>query len=223
MDLSNNVPAFTATSTPVVLRILPIPGSLAPIGYIYDPDPARNGNGELLAAASGFFTHQGHQVFHGPCPDLAAYCKDRRVTATIINVDWLPDHVLSRGLDLLKTPSPSDADALGMSFMAAYLLAPVPAAPLGLISPSPMGGNLEGRILLFNRHGGIGGSARLFHSAPPPFSVPSRSTQLVGASSHPPASQGGRPRPDPEPNVHASSLVHSLGSGRFPSSFGYGG
>ncbi len=92
--------------------------------------------------------------------------------ATIINVDWLPNHVLSAGLDLLETPSPpSDADALGMSFMVAYLLPPVPAAPLGLISPSPMGGNLKGRTLLFNRHGGTGGSARLFHSAPPPFLV----------------------------------------------------
>ncbi len=134
MDLSNNAPAFTATSTPVVLRILPLPGSLTPIGYIYDPDPARDGDGGLLAPASAFFTHQGHQVFHDPCPDLAAYRKDRRVTATIIDVDPLPDHILSAGLDLLKTPSPSDTDTLGTSFMAAYLLMPAPAAPLGLIS-----------------------------------------------------------------------------------------
>ncbi len=175
-------------------------------------------------AASVFFTHQGHQVFHDPCLDLAAYCKDWRVTATIINVDWLPDHVLSVGLDLLKPLSPSsDADALGTSFMAAYLLAPVPDAPSGLISPSPIGGNLEGRTHLINRHGGTGGSTHLFHSAPPPFLVPSHSTRLVGASSHPPASQGGRPRPDLEPDVHASSLVCSSGSGHFSSLLGYGG
>jgi hypothetical protein len=117
MDLSNNVPVFNAATTPVVLRIIPLPGSLAPIGYIYDPNPARDGDGGLLVAASTFFTHQGHQVFHDPCPDLAAYRKDWRVTATIINMDWLTNHVLAAGLDLLKTPSPpSDVDALGTSF-----------------------------------------------------------------------------------------------------------
>jgi hypothetical protein len=174
MDLSNDAPAFNAATTPVVLWIMPLPGSLAPIGYIYNPNHAHNGDGGLLAAASAFFTHQGHQVFHDPCPDLATYCKDRRVTVTIINVDRLPNHVLSAGLDLLETPSPpSDADALGTSFMAVHLLPPVPAAPLGLISPSPMRGNLEGRTLSFNGHGGTGGSARLFHSSPLPFLIPS--------------------------------------------------
>jgi hypothetical protein len=177
MDLSNDALALNAATTPMVLQIMPLPGSLAPIGYIYDPDPACDGDGGLLAAASAFFTHQGHQVFHDPCPDLTAYRKDWRVTATIINVDRLPDHVLSAGLDLLKTPSPPlDADTLGTSFMAAYLLAPVLAAPSGLVSPSPMGGNLEGRTLSLNMHGGTGGSARSFYSAPPPFLVPSRST-----------------------------------------------
>jgi hypothetical protein len=224
MDLSPDAPAFNAATTPVVLRIMPLPGSLAPIGYIYDPNPTCDGDGGLLVAASAFFTHQGHQVFHDPCPDLTAYRKDWRVTATIINVDRLPDHVLSAGLDLLETPSPpSDADALGTSFMVAHLLAPAPAAPLGLISPSPVGGNLKGRTLSINRHGGTGGSAHLFHSAPPPFLVPSRSTWSVGTLSHPPASQGGHPCPNPKPNVNASSLVRSLGSGCFLSSFGYGG
>jgi hypothetical protein len=37
--------------TPVVLRIMPKVGSSAPIGYIYDPDPSRDGGeGGLLAA-----------------------------------------------------------------------------------------------------------------------------------------------------------------------------
>jgi hypothetical protein len=143
MDLSKHVPAFNTATTPMVLWIMPPPCSLAPIGYIYDPDSPYDGDGGLLAAGSAFFIHQGHQVFLDPCPDLATYCKDQRVTATIINVDRLPDHVLSTGLKLLKTPSPPfDADALGTSFIAAYLLAPAPAAPLGLISPSSMGGNL---------------------------------------------------------------------------------
>jgi hypothetical protein len=177
MDLSNNAPAFNAAATPMVLQIMPLPGSLAPIGYIYNPDSARDGDGGLLAATSALFTHQGHQVFLDPCLDLVTYHKDWRVMATIINVDRLPNHVLSAGLDLLKTPSPpSDADALGTSFMVVYLLAPTPAAPSGLISPSPMGGNLKGRTLLFNRHRRTGGSARSFHSALSPFLVPSQST-----------------------------------------------
>ncbi len=58
---------------PVVLRVLPLRGSPAPVGFIYDatPDPV---DGGLLAAASAFFSHQGHQVYHDPCPDLADYC-----------------------------------------------------------------------------------------------------------------------------------------------------
>jgi hypothetical protein len=224
MDPSQDVMLFIAATTPTVLRIMPLPGSPAPIGYFYDPNPARDGDGGLLAAASSFFTHQGHQVFHDPCLDLGAYHKARRVTATIIDVDWLPDHILSMGLDLLEPSSPpSDVDALGMSFMAAYLLAPVPAIPPGLISLSPIGGDLEGRSLLINRYGGSGGSVRAFHPALPYFLVPSRSTRLVGASPCPPVSRGRCPRLNPKPNVQASSLVHSSGSGHFPSSFGYGG
>jgi len=56
--------------SPVVLQVLPLRGSPTPIGYIYDASPEADGG--LLAAASAFFSHQGHQVFHDPCPDLAA-------------------------------------------------------------------------------------------------------------------------------------------------------
>ena len=73
MDPPNVTTASVAATTPVVLRIMPLLGSQAPIGYIYDPTPARDGDGGLLAAASAFFSHQGHQVFLDPCPDLAAY------------------------------------------------------------------------------------------------------------------------------------------------------
>jgi hypothetical protein len=97
-------------STPVLLRIMPKAGSSAPIGYIYDPDPSRNrGEGGLLAAAAAFFTHQGHEVFWDSCPDLAAYCRAGRITSTIVNVDRLPDHILSAGLDLLASFPPSSA------------------------------------------------------------------------------------------------------------------
>ncbi len=58
---------------PMVLQVLPLQGSSASIGYIYDatPDP----EGGLLAAALAFFSHRSHQVFHDPCPDLAEYCQ----------------------------------------------------------------------------------------------------------------------------------------------------
>jgi hypothetical protein len=70
-----NAPAFNAAPTPMVLWIMPLPGSLAPIGYIYDPGSTRDGDGGLLAAASTFFTHQGHQVFLDQCLDLATYSR----------------------------------------------------------------------------------------------------------------------------------------------------
>ena len=62
----------TFSLPPVVLRVLPLRGSPAPVGFIYDetPNPV---DGGLLAAASAFFSHQGHQVYHDPCPDLAEY------------------------------------------------------------------------------------------------------------------------------------------------------
>ena len=119
---------------------MPLLGSQAPIGYIYDPTPARDGDGGLLAAASAFFAHQRHQVFLDPCPDLAAYRRAGGFTKPIINVDRLPDHVLTAGLNLLESSSVYPAlDALGMSFMAVYLLAPAPIIPQGLVSLSPMG------------------------------------------------------------------------------------
>lgn len=56
---------------PMVLQVLPLRGSSAPVGFIFDttPDPV---DGGLLAVALAFFSHQGHPVFHDPCPDLAA-------------------------------------------------------------------------------------------------------------------------------------------------------
>ncbi len=68
-------PAVRALALPpVVFWVMPLHGSPAPIGYIYDatPDP----NGGLLVAASAFFFYQGHQVVNDPCPDLTAYRRD---------------------------------------------------------------------------------------------------------------------------------------------------
>jgi hypothetical protein len=110
--------------SPMVLRVLSLWGSSAPVGFIYDatPDP----DGGLLAAASAFFSHQVHQVFHHLCPNLAEYHRAMGVLASaVISVDRLPDHLLSSGLELmsvLHAPSPTDAKFMGMLFMAAYLL-----------------------------------------------------------------------------------------------------
>jgi hypothetical protein len=236
MDPPNVTTAFVAATTPVVLRIMPLLGSPAPIGYIYNPTPARDGDGGLLAAASAFFAHQGHQVFLDPCPDLAAYRRAGGFTESIIDVDRLPDHVLSTGLDLLDLLESSSASsavvALGMSFMAAYLLAPAPVVPQGLVSLSPMGGDTAGQpfsALSSTRSGGseAGGRSCSFHPASP-------SSRSVTHSSHPTTSRGDAHRcPDPDPCEQVSTRAPSYGSGcvpsyhgsprRVPSSVGYGG
>ena len=52
-----------------------------------------------------------------------------RITSTLVDVDPLPDHILSAGLDLLASfPPSSEGDTLGMSFMAEYLPVPPPPA-----------------------------------------------------------------------------------------------
>jgi hypothetical protein len=84
----------------VVLRVLPLRGSPAPVGYIYDAAP--DAEGGLLAAALVFFSHQGHQVFHDPCPDLEAYRWTRGVVSSIVPVDRLLDHILSSVWVLLE-------------------------------------------------------------------------------------------------------------------------
>jgi hypothetical protein len=110
--------------SPMVLQVLPLWGSSAPVGFIYDatPDP----DGGLLAAALAFFSHQGHQVFHDPCLNLAEYCWAMGVLASaVVFVDRLPDHLLLLGLELmlvLRAPSPTNEEFMGTMFMAAYLL-----------------------------------------------------------------------------------------------------
>jgi hypothetical protein len=97
--------------SPMVFWVLPLWGSSASLGFIYDatPDP----DGGLLAAALAFFSHQGHQVFHNPCPNLAKYRWAMSVSAlAVISVDRLPNHLLSSGLELmlvLRAPSPTNA------------------------------------------------------------------------------------------------------------------
>ena len=222
MDPPNVTMAFVAATTPVVLRIMPLLGSPAPIGYIYDPTPARDGDGGLLAAASASFAHQGHQVFLDPCPDLTAYHRAGGFTEPIIYVDGLLDHVSNVGLDLLESSSPSSSvDALVKTFMAAYLLAPAPVIPQGLISLSPMRIDIEGwplSVLGSTHYGGSGGRVCSFHPNSSSSPVPLCSTRSVDHSSHPPASRGdAHCRPDPEPCEQVFNWAPSYGSGHAPS------
>ncbi len=132
-------PSLPPPLSPMVLWVLPLRGSSTPIGFIYNatPDP----DGGLLAAVSAFFSHQGHQVFHDPCPNLAEYCWAMGVSAlVVISVDRLPNHLLSLGLELmsgLRALSPTNTEFMGTMFMAAYLL---PTAS----SPSSIGGSQVG-------------------------------------------------------------------------------
>jgi len=138
MDPPHVMTAPVAATTPVVLRIMPLLGSQAPIGYIYDPTPARDGDGGLLAAASAFLAHQGHQVFLDPCPDLAAYRRAGGFAEPIINVDRLPDHVLSAGLDpsnlrpLLRRWTPLACPSWRRTFLCPHPLFPTGWSPFPL-------------------------------------------------------------------------------------------
>ncbi len=111
--------------------------------------------------------------------------------------------------------------SFGMSFMVAYLLAPAPIVPQGLVSLSPMGGDTEGRplsVLSSTRYGGSGGSACSFHPDSSSSPAPLRSTRLVNHLSHPPASWGdAHCCPDPEPCEQVFNRTPSYGSGHAPS------
>ncbi len=116
--------------------------------------------------ALAFFSHQGHQVFHDPCPDLEEYLRAMSVSLLIIPVDRLPDHILSSGLELMEglfTPLPTNS--FGTAFMAVYLVPPPSprSVPLGGLAAPPVisggrsvapGGVSAGSMLLPTR--GIG-------------------------------------------------------------------
>jgi hypothetical protein len=131
--------AGAATLPPVVLQVLPLRGSPAPVGYIYNATP--DADRGLLAAALVFFSHQGHQVFHDPCQDLDEYLWAMSVLLPIIPVDCLPDHILLSGLELMEglfTPSPTNS--FGTAFMAVYLVPPPSprSVPLGGLAAPPV-------------------------------------------------------------------------------------
>jgi hypothetical protein len=117
-------PSLPPPLSPMVFQVLPLWGSSTPVGFIYDatPDP----DGGLMAAELAYFSHQDHQVFHDPCPNLAEYCWAMGVSAlAVVSVDRLPNHLLSWGLELmlgLRAPSPTNAKFMGTMFMATYLL-----------------------------------------------------------------------------------------------------
>jgi hypothetical protein len=113
-------PAVRASALPpVVLQVMPLRGSPAPIGYIYNA--TLDADGGLLAAALAFFSHQGHQVFTNPCPNLDAYYRAMDVSTTIVSVNKLPNHILSSGLELMEGLfALSPTNSLGTAYMANY-------------------------------------------------------------------------------------------------------
>ncbi len=157
----------------MVFWVLPLCGSPAPIGYIYNATP--DADGGLLAAALAFSSHHGHQVFHDPCPDLDKYCWAMSVSSPIIPVDRLPDHILLSGLELIEalfTPLPTNS--FGTVFMAAYLKSPpsLCSVPLGGLTAPPgvsgdrsvaPGGISAGSVLSPTRGIGVNVGASLFN------------------------------------------------------------
>jgi hypothetical protein len=200
--------AGAATLPPVVLQVLPLCGSPAPIGYIYDA--TLDADGGLLAAASAFFSHHGNQVFHNPHPDLEEYLRAMSVSSPIIPVDCLPDHILSSGLELMDglfTPSPTNSS--GTAFMAAYLVSPpsLRSVPLGGLAPSlgisggclvAPGGISAGSVLSPTR--GIGVNVGASHFNMGDLGVPEGIPVLnMGGLGH---------RPDPDKGISAPPHPH---------------
>ena len=185
--------------SPVILWVLPLRGSPAPVGSIYDATP--DAEGGLLAAALAFFSHQGHQVFHDPCPDLEAYRRTLGVVLSIVPVDRLPDHIFSFGLELLEgllAPSPTNS---GTAFMAAYLASLPLATPQlasGICSVALDLGSACGVGLVM---GGIGVNV-------PASALPLGGSGVPGGTSAPIVDLSGR-WPDPADGVPAPSHLHS--------------
>jgi hypothetical protein len=184
--------------SPVVLRVLPLHGSPAPIGYIYDATP--DADGGLLAVASAFFSFQGHQVFHNPCPDLASYRWSRGLASSVVPVDCLPDHIVSSGLELLDGLFALSPTGLGTAFMSAYLAPPpsvLPYLPLGnrLVASGLGSGRGIGLVV-----GGVGVHGQ-------PSTLPLGGLGAPGGPSAPFVGLPGR-RPDPDDGVPALSQFH---------------
>ena len=181
------------------------------------------------AAASAFFSHQGHQVYHDPCPDLAEYCRASGVPVeSVVPVDHLPDHLLSSGLEImvgLCAPSPTNNTFGGTAFMAAYLSPSASGPPLmgtsvassvgassGVVSSARfMGGSsvVSARLSAPLPASSLGGSAVL---GGPPFPV-SGGPVDPGGSSPPrrPVIMGGSVLPSftPVRNPYVSSSRHT--------------
>ncbi len=215
----------------MVLQALPLRGSPALIGYIYDATP--DADGGLLAAALVFFSHHGHQVFHDPCPDLDEYCQAMSVSLPIIPVDCLPDHILLSGLELMEalfTPLPTNS--FGTAFMAAYLESPPSprsvtlggsVAPLGvsgdcLVAP---GGIPAGSVLSPTRGIGVNMGTSLFNMGGlgVPEGMPVSNMGGLGrwpdpdeGVSAPPCPQHGSPLPLLNPAHHPSYRSPTLGA-----------
>jgi hypothetical protein len=235
-----------ATLPPVVLRVLPLRGSPAPVGYIYDAAPDTDGG--LLAVEAGFFSHHGHQVFHDPCPDLDEYRRAMSVSSPIVPVDRLPDHNLLSGLELMEglfTPSPTNS--FGTAFMAAYLESPpsLRSVPLGGSAAPPgfsgdclvvPGGVPTGSVLLPTRGIGVNVGASLFNMGGlgVPEGMPVSNMGGLGRRpdpdegvSAPPRPQHGSPLPlsDPAhpPSYYSPTSGASSGSGIPPPLMAFGG
>ena len=205
----------------MILRVLPLRGSSAPVGFIYDatPDPV---DGGLLAAASAFFSHQGHQVFHDQCPDLDEYCRASGVSlASVVPVDRLPDYLLSSGLEImavLRSPSPTDTTVGGMAFMAGYLSSLASGPPLVGASAGPSVGVLPSvvpPVPSSARFTGGSSAASAWLSAPPPASSLGGYAVLGG----PPFPVSGGPvDPGGSPPPRRSSSSVFMGGSVLPSS-----
>ena len=86
-------------AVPLILQVSPLPGSLDPEEFYYDPfADAASGN---YAAARAFFIFHGHTVVYHKCPDTSAF-QELFPSAKIGYLSSLPAGLLCKGHRLLS-------------------------------------------------------------------------------------------------------------------------
>ena len=172
-----------------------------------------------------FFSNQGHQVFHDPCPDLDAYRWAMGVTSRIIPTNHLSDHILFSGCELLEDLfAPLPTDSLGTAFMTMYLTSPpsMSSSPLGGSAAPPHASGVRSVVSGHGFAGGVGsalggvgisvGASGLCFDHGGSLCPRGTPTLAVGALGFRPDPDEGVPAPiQPHPGLGISSPMGGIG------------
>ncbi len=98
-DKAEALSDLSCGAVPLILQVSPLPGSLDPEEFYYDPfSDAASGN---FAAARAFFIFHGHTVVYHKCPDTSAF-QELFLLAKIGYLSSLPAGLLCEGHRLLS-------------------------------------------------------------------------------------------------------------------------